>query len=524
MHIDSLLAETDRLARVGRLRAAANLLEEHLVAEPNCIPALQMLARIWRLQHRPADAIPLLKRVLALQASKRMAGVAAKVAGATVPAPSMSDADSEVLDAKDWDLLRSNDLDIRARRRRFADDIAPIIEAGHESRDGGTPADQPRAASVNRQNTWTETPAASDEEVCAAELHGSSGEGHVADARTARKDRDDPDTWKQDDFFRLPAWNEPDEQEDEAQLRFEALREEEKQAIQVDAQEPPVFDDAVSEVDDLSEGVRFDTEAEAPTFDWTDFAFDADEFDDTPTREELAREVRTTGRISRRERARQQAIEVGREFGWDERGIELITDVFTAYFWSAAKRSMQRELASGLTPDELEIAIGVREFWRERTEFSIDLRRTPSWTASGASRAVYNVLSWPAAIRLVRLTNALPDAIEIERLLDDLYRDWYASERLRDRCPSFLYYLYRWLDYVSDRPDLVSTWSPVLGAAFESDLGGDDENFEPGCTTSRYRMLDRFNLLPHGVHDPLGDHISKAEKKTLAKALVDRSR
>ena len=107
MHIDSLLAETDRLARVGRLRAAANLLEEHLVAEPDCIPALQMLARIWRLQHRPADAIPLLKRVLALQVSKRMAGVAAKVAGATVPAPSMSDADSEVFDAKDWDLLRS---------------------------------------------------------------------------------------------------------------------------------------------------------------------------------------------------------------------------------------------------------------------------------------------------------------------------------------------------------------------------------------------------------------------------------
>ena len=453
-----------------------------------------------------------------------MASVAAKVAGATVPAPSMSDADSEVFDAKDWDLLRSNDLDIRARRRRFADDIAPMIEAGHESRDDGTPADQPRAASVDRQNTWTETPAASDEEACAADLHGSSGEGHVADARTARKDRDEPDTWEQDDFFRLPAWNESDEREDEAQLRFEALREEEKQAIQVDALEPPIFDDAVSEVDDLSEGAQFDTEAEAPSFDWTDFAFDADEFDDTPTREELAQEVRTTGRISRRERARQQAVEVGREFGWDERGIELITDVFTAYFWSAAKRSMQRELASGLTPDELEIAIGVREFWRERTEFSIDLRRTPSWTASGASRAVYNVLSWPAAIRLVRLTNALPDAIEIERLLDDLYRDWYANERLRDRYPSFLYYLYRWLDYVSDCPDLVSTWSPVLEAAFESDLGGDDENFEPGCTTSRYRKLDRFNLLPHGVHDPLEDHISKAEKKTLAKALVDRSR
>ena len=487
MRIDSLLAETVRLVRAGYPEAAANLLEKHLVSEPDCISALQSLARIRRSQHRPADAVLFLKRVLALQVSERTAGVAGRIEAASASAtlPSDSASDAETLDLKDWNWLRANDLEIRTQRRSFDGDIAPMAEAGREPRGDGAPTYQQPDRSVDHRDAETKAPTASSDELHATELHGSPREKHIAGARALSVDHDDFGANEQDDFLPLVAWNEPDQEDDRAQLHFETQLEssaEEKQAIPTPEQEYAFLDDASN---DLFEVVAVDTEAERTAFDWTDFASDADEFDDAPTREDLEQAVRTTGQVSRRQRARQQAIEVGQEFGWDTRGIELLTDVFTAHFWSSAKRSMQRELANGLTADEFEIAIQVREFWRERTEFSIDLSRTPLWAANvcGVSSAVYHVLSWPAAIRLIRLTNALPDAIEIERLLDDLYMEWYSNERLRYHYPSFHYYLYRWLDCVADRSDLVSTWGATIDASLKADPDGVDENSDPGHTT-----------------------------------------
>jgi len=68
-------------------------------------------------------------------------------------------------------------------------------------------------------------------------------------------------------------------------------------------------------------------------------------------------EVRTGGGLGRWERARQVALDIARPHGWDRAGIELLAEVFDAQWWSAAKRSMERELAAGMTPEELRLAL-----------------------------------------------------------------------------------------------------------------------------------------------------------------------
>jgi len=71
-------------------------------------------------------------------------------------------------------------------------------------------------------------------------------------------------------------------------------------------------------------------------------------------------EVRTGGGLGRWERARQVALDIARPHGWDRAGIELLAEVFDAQWWSAAKRSMERELAAGMTPEELRLALAAR--------------------------------------------------------------------------------------------------------------------------------------------------------------------
>ena len=233
-------------------------------------------------------------------------------------------------------------------------------------------------------------------------------------------------------------------------------------------------------------------------------------------------EVRTDGRISRKNRAIQEAAELADEYGWDERGRDLLAIVFNRYFWSSAKGAMKREIGRGMTPDELDLALGLRDFWRDRTEFSIDLGywRPGARGISDTSHSKYRVLSWPAALRLIRLVKVIPDQAEIEVLLDELYLEWYSTSGLRHRYPSFLVYLYRWLDSISSQPEVVGTWYADIDANpgrefFEND---DDESI----WHHRYELAQQ-GLLPSGNDGPYVELISHAERKILGETLTARS-
>lgn len=212
---------------------------------------------------------------------------------------------------------------------------------------------------------------------------------------------------------------------------------------------------------------------------WDHLDIDAGEFVEMPRPEELGA-VSVEGRIARRDRARQVAIALAQRYEWDQRGIELLTEVFDLYWWSAARAAMERQLADGMTVDELETALAVRECWRNHAEFWMDFSRPLAFGSYEGSRATYRTLSWPTALMLVRCGDWLAGVEEIELRLCDLYDDWYGSERLRRVFPAFHGYLHWQLRSRRRFPMGWPEWAfPADGREY-----GDDE-YPPALADSR---------------------------------------
>ncbi len=358
-----------------------------------------------------------------------------------------ADCDSDRLDSQDWRWLRANDLDRRSQRRRF-------------DGESHTPACDSKKAPPRHSSYET---------ALAQETHAEE---------SVRETTQTP--------FLAHDWT--------------GLSNGDERAVTPDALDSSLFDEDVAYAD---------IDADAPDFDWQDYVLDADEFDEFPTRLELADEVRVEGRVSGRERAEQVALDLGLRYGWDNHGIQLLTDLFDVRFWGATRRAVERLLSCRMTPDELEVAIQLREFWSDRSEFSIDLGRVSWWAARGSSATAskHGVLSWPVALRLVRMATALPDVAEIERLLDELFNEWYCSDRLRFAFCSFNYFMLYWLDHMEAHPELRNMWMAGFDAIVgERDLGNEENHF-PGYTTPRNQLLNRLGVLPVRIRTGLEEQL-----------------
>ena len=385
-------------------------------------------------------------------------------------------------DADDWYLLRINDTRIREQRRVVGTDGLPREDKTDDAR-------------------YEETPRLSQSTPGIMEF-----------------DNDDVNL-----FFDICSWKNQDCEYDEAQIQFERELANEPHQFPSD-DTPDDVEETIAEVADYwFDGPDESADSEDSGFEWDERAFDADEFEEVPERADLL-EVRTDGRVSREGRAVQKATELAEMYGWDERGKELLAIVFNRYFWSAAKGAMKRELEKGMTPDELELALGLRDFWKERTEFSIDFSywQQGTWSASDTSRATYRILSWPAALRLIRLANTIPDQAEVEALLDELYLEWYSSSSLQLRYSSFRIYLYRWIDSIADRSDVAGTWYANIDAVPGREVFNDDD-YESTWLFHRRYELARQGLLPTENRDPYVEWISHVERKILGEALTERS-
>ena len=386
-------------------------------------------------------------------------------------------------DADDWYLLRANDTNIREQRRVAGIDGLPREYKSDDVRYGDT--------SRLGQSTLS----------------------------IVEFDNNDANM-----FFDPYSWKDQDYEYDEAQIQFEKEIANELHQFPPDDM-PDDVEKAIAEVaDDWFDGADESADSEDSSgFEWDELAFDADEFEEVPERADLI-EVRTDGRVSREGRALQKATELAEMYGWDERGRELLTIVFNRYFWSAAKGAMKRELEKGMTPDELELALGLRDFWKERTEFSIDINywRRSAWSVSDTSHATYQILSWPAALRLIRLANTIPDQAEIEALLDELYLEWYSSRSLQSRYPSFRVYLYRWIDSIAGRSDVVGIWYANVDAIPGKEIFGDDDYESTWLVHHQYELAQQ-GLLPTENRDPYVEWMSRVERKVLGEALTERS-
>lgn len=252
-------------------------------------------------------------------------------------------------------------------------------------------------------------------------------------------------------------------------------------------EEPEEFEDELEEILGLATAG-----ADADGAEWEEFALDADEFEEAPTREELS-DVQAEGRLTRRQRARQQAVDLGVRFGWDEEGIAVLTDVFERWWWSAAKRSMERELHAGLEPRELRGAIEVREVWASHPEFAMDFTRLMNHERDQYTSMVYRNLSWPLALQLVRTADGYADADYLDHLLCKHFDAWYTSPRLRRIYQAFATYLYFRFGLAEGQLNGWYDWT------FEPDPSlrlEDDQTFEPGYSTREYRRLAILGLIP----------------------------
>jgi len=213
------------------------------------------------------------------------------------------------------------------------------------------------------------------------------------------------------------------------------------------------IDKSIETDDDL-----FPASDHEPPDEWEQYAEELDEFE-AQAHQFQEDDIQTDGKLSREQRAMQVAIEVGQRFEWDQDGIELLADVFIRYGWSATRKSIETAFEDDLSPEELLLAMEVRELWQESGVFAnacIAISSTRPWAA-------YNVLSWPMALALVRLFAGVPDLDEIELYLNRRLDLWRENASLFRRFPVFSGYLYHCICTSQNEMDTDFGWPGAEG-------------------------------------------------------------
>jgi hypothetical protein len=170
--------------------------------------------------------------------------------------------------------------------------------------------------------------------------------------------------------------------------------------------------------------------------DYAAYAFDPDEvFDDE---EALATEPDDgpADKLSREDRALQKAAELIGKANWPLSALPLVQQIFVMSGWGATRLALEREIAKGLTPQELILAAHIKVIWSENDIYWI------AFDKSGSSRLSYYVLSWPMALLIVRSFELLPQVEEIEVFLEGLFASWYENTVLRRAFKAFARYLW----------------------------------------------------------------------------------
>jgi len=152
-------------------------------------------------------------------------------------------------------------------------------------------------------------------------------------------------------------------------------------------------------------------------------------------------EVETTGKLNRFQRARQIATEVIQAYDWDMKNISLLEQVFIENGWGMARVSIERELSEGLIPEELELALFIRQLWTDNQQYWISFIHITSNQPGQEARAAYKNISWTESLRIIRSFNKVPSEEELQFFIYQLYDDWYSNTTLQRQYKAFFKYL-----------------------------------------------------------------------------------
>lgn len=188
------------------------------------------------------------------------------------------------------------------------------------------------------------------------------------------------------------------------------------------------------------------TEEESEFFDVSDDVFlsefDIFEFDEDFDEEELFIDEPNDGeqlKLTRWERAQQVAIDVIYLTNSSDKHLDFLTDVFFENGWGMARKTIEREIRSGTSFDELILAWDFKEIWKNCDRYWIAFNKIGP--TAHVTEAIYRSMSWVQALRIIRCFNWLPSIEELEVFLDDEFEYWYQHTLMRALYPSFMKYL-----------------------------------------------------------------------------------
>jgi hypothetical protein len=235
------------------------------------------------------------------------------------------------------------------------------------------------------------------------------------------------------------------------------------------------------ESDNIFEFYEEDTDK---IFSWDDL----DDFDEIDEYNEFNKnKIAKTGKINRHERAKQIAIEVIQKYDWGEENLYLLQQVFYENGWIMARKSIERELSKGLMPDELKLAMYIRELWTENEQYWISFLHIKSNISGQSARAAYKNMSWSESLRIIRSFSYSPSKEEIQYFIEEIYDDWYCSTRLQKSFKIFI----RYLKYRTGSVRGTLLGNEVFSFIYSHDDIINNENNENMSITSMMTELER---------------------------------
>lgn len=139
--------------------------------------------------------------------------------------------------------------------------------------------------------------------------------------------------------------------------------------------------------------------------------------------------------------------------GWED-AVDLLATVFDQVSIAPTRDAIERELDEGLTPDELALAVQLRDYWSQSDRFS------SAWTYTRRGwwlRPRFINLSWPLSLKIVRGYEGVPDFEEVVLGLERLYDHWRGTVPYEEQY-SFLDYLYA----LTSNASSALEWSVLL--------------------------------------------------------------
>jgi len=146
--------------------------------------------------------------------------------------------------------------------------------------------------------------------------------------------------------------------------------------------------------------------------------------------------------IAREELSQEPKINLKNDNDLDEKQLKWI------------RNELESLLGENISLDEVNLAKEVQLIWKNYPDFHINSNILGNFTDYNRQNYIhFHILGWKMAIKIIKSFDSLPESGEIERLLIELFDNWYSSIILRS-------YFFTFYEYIRYR-FLLSSFDPI---------------------------------------------------------------